>query len=67
MLVIITGRALIHTVDNSIIGMGLHMLLQILWSFETLATEIASMWLQGHMDSDVRSNMVAFDDLYITI
>ena len=67
MLVIITRRALIHTVDDSIVSMSFHMLLQILWSFETLATEVASMWFQGDMDTDVRSNMVAFDDLYIAI
>ena len=44
---------LIHTIDDRIIGMSLHMLLQILGPFERLAAELASMWLQRYMDSNV--------------
>ena len=60
-------RGLIHAIDDSIISMSFHVLLQILRTFEGLAAELASMRLQRHMDSDVRSDMVAFDHLNMAI
>ena len=41
--------------------MSLDMLLEILRAFERLATEIASMRLQGDMDANVGGNMVPLD------
>ena len=67
MLVVIAGRALVHSVDYGIVGVGLHMLLQILRTLEGLATELASMRFQGYVDSDVRGDVVAFDNLHIAI
>ena len=43
------------------------MLLQILRTFESLATELATMRFQGHMDTDVRSDVIALDDLNGTV
>jgi len=50
------GRA-----DFRVVGMGLDMLLQILRAFEGLATEITLVRLEGHMYSDVGSDMIALD------
>ena len=47
--------------------MSFHMLLQVLGTLEGLATELATMRLQGHMNSDVRRDVVAFNDLNGTI
>ena len=41
--------------------MSLDMFLEILRSFEGFAAELAFVWLQGNMDSNVRGDMVAFD------
>lgn len=37
------------------------MLLQILRTFESLATEVALVWLQGNVDSDVRGDVITLD------
>ena len=37
------------------------MLLQVLWTFEGFATEVAFVWFQRYVDSDVRGDMVTFD------
>lgn len=41
--------------------MSLDVLLQILRALESLATEVALMWLQGHVNTDVRSNVITLD------
>lgn len=46
---------------HRIVGMSLDVLLQILWALEGLAAEVALMWLQWHMDPDVRSDVVTLD------
>lgn len=43
------------------------MLFQILGPFECLATKVTSMRLQGHVNADVRGNMVAFDNGNVAI
>lgn len=63
MLMIVPSSTLIDAVENSIIGMSFHMLLQILRTLESLATELATMRFQGNMDSNVRSDMIALDNL----
>jgi hypothetical protein len=40
---------------------GLHVLLEILWTLERFATEVALVRLQRHMNSDVRGNVVTLD------
>ena len=66
-MLVILLRRLVHAIDGSVISMSLHMLLQILRTFEGLATELAPMWLQRHMDSNVRSDVVAFDHLNMAV
>lgn len=44
-----------------VVGMGLDVLLQILGPLEGLATEITLVRLQGHMDPDVRGDVIALD------
>lgn len=41
--------------------MGLHVLLEILGPLERLAAEVALVRLEGHMDADVRGDVVALD------
>lgn len=41
--------------------MGLDVLLEILWSLECLATEIALMRLEWDVDTDVRGDVIPFD------
>lgn len=41
--------------------MRLHVLLQILWALECLATELAFVRFQGNMDSNVGGNVITFD------
>ena len=67
MLVIVAGSTLVNSVEDGIVSMGLHMLLQILRTLEGLATKLASMRFQWYMDSNVRGNMIAFDDLDIAV
>lgn len=38
--------------------MCLDMFLEILWSLESLSTELTLVWLQWNVDSNVRSNVV---------
>jgi len=45
--------------ENGVVSMCLYMLLEILRSLEGLATELASMRLQGDVDTDVRGDVVA--------
>ena len=42
--------------------MGLDVLLQILRPLKGLATKVASVWLQRYMNTDVRCDVVAFDN-----
>jgi hypothetical protein len=51
------GRAKEHRV----IGMSLDVLLEILRSLESLATEVALMRLEGNVDADMRCDVVALD------
>ena len=64
--VILLGR-LCHAVNHRIIGMSLHVFLEILGTFKGLATKLTSVRLQGYVNSDVRSDMVAFHDLNMTV
>lgn len=41
--------------------MSLDVLLQILWALEGLAAEVTLVGLQGHVNTDVRSNVIALD------
>ena len=66
-LVAVASNVLVHTIENRVISVGFHMLLQILRAFESLATELAAMRFQGHMDADVRSYVIALDDLNATV
>lgn len=63
MLMIVPSSSLIDAVEHGIISVSFHMLLQILRTLESLATELAAMRFQGNMDSDVRSDVIALDNL----
>jgi hypothetical protein len=47
-----------RTKQDRVVGVSFDVLLEILRAFERLATEVALMRLQGHMDTDVRSDVV---------
>jgi hypothetical protein len=47
--------------QHGVIRVSLDVLLQVLGSLEALAAEIALVWLQGHMNADMRCNVVALD------
>ena len=47
---------------NRVVGVSLDMLLQVLRTFEGLATEFASMRLQGNMDANVGGDVVSLDN-----
>jgi hypothetical protein len=47
--------------DLRVVGMGLDVFLQILGPLERLATEVALVWLQGDMHTDMRGDVVALD------
>lgn len=64
---VVPSGVLVHAIEDRVIGVGFHMLLQILRTFESLATELATMRFQGHMDADVRSDVIALDDLNATV
>lgn len=53
--------------QDSIVGVGLDVLLQILWPFERLSTKLTSMRFQGHMDTDVGCDVIPLDNLDLTI
>lgn len=50
---VIRLRRLAHAIDHGVVSVSFDMLLEILRTLERLATELASMWFQGHMHSDV--------------
>lgn len=50
-----------RTDEDAVISVGLDVLLQILRSLERLAAEVALVWLQGHMDTDVRGDVITLD------
>jgi len=50
---VIRLRGLAHAIDHGVVSVSFDMLLEILRTLECLATELASMWFQGHMDSNV--------------
>ena len=47
--------------EDRVIGVRLDMLLQVLGTLEGLAAEITLVRLQGHVNADVRSDVVALD------
>lgn len=47
--------------ENRVVGMRLDMLLEILRTLEGLAAEVALVGLQGHVDPDVRGDVIALD------
>lgn len=47
--------------------MGFDVFLQILRPFEGLATKLASMRFQWDMDSNMRGDVISFDDLDLTV
>lgn len=47
--------------QDTVVSVSLHMLLQILRAFEGLAAEVALVRLQGHMDADVRGDVITLD------
>lgn len=46
-------RRLAHAIGHSVVSVSFDMLLEILRTLERLATKVASMRFQGHMDSNV--------------
>jgi hypothetical protein len=53
--------------EDRVVSMCLYMLLEILRALEGLATELASMWLQRDVDTDVGGDMVALHNSDATI
>lgn len=47
--------------QHGIVGVSLHVLLQILRTFEGFAAEVALVWLQRHVNADVRGNVITLD------
>lgn len=47
--------------QHAVVGVCLDMLLEILRALEGLAAEVALVWLEWHMDADVRCDVVALD------
>lgn len=47
--------------------MRLDMFLQILWSLECFSAELALVWLQWDMNSNMRGDMIAFDSCGSTL
>ena len=52
---------------SGIIGMGFHMLFEVLRAFERFPTKLAAVRLQRNMDADVGRDMVALHDSYVTV
>jgi hypothetical protein len=50
-----------RTEQNRVIGVGFDVLLEILRAFERFSTKVALMRLQGHVNADVRSDVVPLD------
>ena len=57
----IRTRGLRRPRNDRVIGVSLDMLLQVLGTLEALATEVAFVRFQRDMDTDVGSDVVAFD------
>ena len=53
-------------IDDRVISMSFDMFLEILRPLEGLSTEVASVRLQGYVNSNVRGDVIAFDDRYTT-
>jgi hypothetical protein len=47
--------------QDGVVGVSLDVLLEILGALEGLAAEVALMWLQRHVNTDVRGNVVTLD------
>jgi hypothetical protein len=45
--------------EDRVVGMGLDMLLEILGTLERLAAKVTLVWLERHVDADMRRNVVA--------
>lgn len=67
LLVVVAGRSVLTHVrvgrakKNRVIGVSLDVLLEILGSLESLATEVALMRLQRDVDADVRGDVITLD------
>lgn len=57
----IPGIGLRRANQDGVIGMSLDMLLQVLWALEGLAAKVTLVWLEGHMDTNMRGDMVSLD------
>lgn len=44
--------------EDAVVGVGLHMLLQVLRTLEGFAAEITLVWLKRNMDANMRSDVV---------
>lgn len=55
------------TKQNGIIGVSLDMLFQVLGTFEGLAAKVAAMRLQRHMNTNVRGDVVTFNDRDVAV
>lgn len=47
--------------EDGVIGVSLDMLLQFLRTLESLAAEVALVWLQGDVDANVRGDVITLD------
>jgi hypothetical protein len=66
LVVVARGSVLTHVrvgraEEDRVIGVGLNVLLEILRSLESLATEVALMRLEGNVDADMRCDVIALD------
>ena len=52
---------MLRRVQDGIVGVGLDVLLQILWALERLAAEVTLIRLERDVDSNVRGDVVALD------
>ena len=57
---LVLGRARVRAQDR-VVGVRLDVLLQVLGTLERLAAEVALVGLQGHVDANVRRDVVALD------
>lgn len=67
LLVVVAGSSVLTHIrvgrakEYRVIGVSLDVLLEILRSFESLATEVALMRLQRDVDSDMRGDVITLD------
>ena len=47
--------------EHRVVGVGLDVLLQILWTLEALAAEGTLVWLERNVDTNMRSDVIALD------